>query len=63
MLAEAQVLDLHQAELEARKQRAVFVIGRLVAFGQRPPWLTAQLLSHYVAHGKGVEAAIKEVAK
>lgn len=41
-------------------------VGRLAvhgAAGRHRPWLAAQLLSHYVAHGKRVEAAVKDVAR
>ena len=43
----------------------VLSLGRLVAYGVLPdaPWLGPVLLSHYVAHGKGVESAIKEVCR
>ncbi len=56
-----------QEALEARQEAAVLVVGRLVAFGcvgrDSAKWLVPQLLSHFVAHGKRVEAAIKEIAK
>ena len=40
-------------------------LGRLVAHGVLPDsaWLGPALLSHFVAHGKAVESAIKDVCR
>lgn len=55
-----------QEALEARKEHAIMVVGRLAVFGaagRQQPWLAAQLLSHFVGHGAGVEAAIKDISR
>ena len=47
------------------KVGAVAAIGRLVAFGAVPKaaWLGPALLSHFVAHGKAVADAMKDVIR
>lgn len=55
-----------QEALEAQKEHAVMVAGRLAVFGAagpQQPWLAAQLLSHFVGHGPRVEAAIKDISR
>lgn len=55
-----------QDALEERQEQVVEIVGRLVVHGpagDAAPWLSARLLSHFVAHGKRVEAAIKGVAR
>lgn len=45
------------------KVAAVSVMGRLVTVGSAPAWLGPALLSHYVAHGKEVADAVKDVCR
>ena len=47
------------------KLTAVGAMGRLVAAGSAmgPTWLGPALLSHYVAHGKEVADAVKEICR
>ena len=69
MQAEAPAEDsqsgLGQQGLEALKVGAVTAVGRLVAFGavSEASWLGPALLSHFVAHGKAVTDAVKDVAR
>ena len=52
-------------EAEEAKVAVVLSLGRLVAYGVLPDaaWLGPALLSHYVAHGKAVENAIKDICR
>jgi hypothetical protein len=55
-----------QEGLEVQKEHAVMVVGRLAVFGAagtQQPWLTAQLLSHFVGHGARVESAIRDITR
>ena len=54
-----------QSALVTAKVGAVAAIGRLVAFGVVPQaaWLGPALLSHFVAHGKAVADAVKDVIR
>ena len=57
--------DPAQQALEALKVGAIAAVGRLVAFGAAPgaSWLGPTLLSRFVAHGKAVADAVKDVAR
>ena len=54
-----------QNALMTAKVGAVAAVGRLVAFGALPEaaWLGPALLSHFVAHGKAVADAMKDVTR
>jgi hypothetical protein len=55
-----------QEGLEAQKEHAIMVIGRLAVFGAagaHQRLLAAQLLSHLAGHGARVEAALKEIVR
>jgi len=63
--AEDSQSDPAQQAVEALKVGAVAAVGRLVAFGAVPEasWLGPTLLSRFVAHGKAVTDAVKDVAR
>jgi hypothetical protein len=54
-----------QEAVMGAKLTAVGAMGRLVAAGSAmgPTWLGPALLSHYVAHGKEVADAVKEICR
>lgn len=55
-----------QEAVVAAKVGVVGAMGRLLLLGDSatsPAWLGPALLSHYVAHGKEVADAIKEVCR
>ncbi len=64
-VAEDSQPDPAQQALAAVKVGAVAAVGRLVAFGAAPEasWLGPALLSRFVAHGRAVTDAVKDVAR
>ena len=63
--AEDSQADSAQQVLEAVKVGAITAVGRLVAFSALPEasWLGPALLSRFVAHGKAVTDAVKDIAR